>query len=166
MIVSWPALAFLAFVILQRLSELVIARRNTRALMARGAREIGASHYPAMVTLHTAWILCLVWFGHDEAVQVVWLCVFIALQAFRFWILMSLGRRWTTRIIIIDEPLVVAGPFRFIRHPNYALVVAEIAVAPLVLGLWEMAVVFSILNAAMLFVRIRAEENALSGLRG
>ncbi|WP_235937821.1 isoprenylcysteine carboxylmethyltransferase family protein [Pseudoroseicyclus tamaricis] len=113
------------------------------------------------MALHTAWILCLVIFGHDQPLQPVWLAVFVLLQAFRVWILASLGRRWTTRIIVTDTPLVARGPYRWLRHPNYVLVVCEIAVAPLVLGLWEVAVVFSILNALVLTVRIRAEDIAL-----
>ena len=137
------AAAFLAYVLAQRLVELAIARRNTARLLARGAREAGAEHYPFMVSLHAAWVAALVILGHDEAVRPAWLVVFAALQGLRVWILATLGRRWTTRIIVTDEPLVARGPFALMRHPNYALVVAEIAVAPLVLGLVWVAVVFS-----------------------
>ncbi|MDA8870355.1 hypothetical protein N9H93_03110 [Rhizobiaceae bacterium] len=158
---STPALIFLAFIIVQRLSELVIAKRNTARLMARGAWEVGANHYPVMVALHTSWILALVVFGFDQPVSTFWLVIFVLLQGLRLWILGTLGDRWTTRIILIDEPLVTSGPFRFLRHPNYTLVVAEIAVAPLVLGLTWVAVVFSVLNAAMLFWRISVEGRAL-----
>ena len=159
------ALAFLAFLIAQRLGELVLARRNTAALLARGAVEHAPGHYPLIVALHTAWIVALVVFGWNNPLHLGWLSVFALLQVFRVWILASLGPRWTTRIIVLDEPLVARGPFRLMRHPNYALVVAEIAVAPLVLGLPWVALVFSILNAAMLTVRIRAENAALSHLR-
>ena len=162
---AWPTLAFLAFIIVQRLSELAIARRNTARLLDRGAVEHGADHYPAMVMLHTAWIVALVLLGMDERVQPIWLAVFAVLQVCRLWILLSLGERWTTRIIVLDEPLVTRGPFAFLKHPNYALVCAEIFVAPMVLGLVWVALLFSALNAAMLFVRIRAEDRALSGLR-
>lgn len=162
--VSWPAVAFLAFVIAQRLVELVIAKHNTAKLMANGAREYGSEHYPFIVALHTIWIIVMVVFGYDEPVNLVFLTIFAVLQAARLWILASLGERWTTRIIVTDEPLVERGPFGFVRHPNYALVCAEIFVAPMVLGLVWVALVFSALNAAMLFVRIRAEERAL-GLR-
>ena len=155
------AAAFLAFVVLQRLVELAIARANTTRLMERGAREVGAGHYPFMVALHASWIAALALFGHDEAVRPSWLAAYAALQVFRVWILATLGRRWTTRIIVADEPLVARGPFALMRHPNYALVVAEIAVTPLVLGLTWVAVAFSVLNAAMLAVRIRAEDAAL-----
>lgn len=160
---SLAAAAFLAFVVGQRLVELAIARRNTARLMARGAREVGAGHYPVMVALHTGWVAALVLAGWDEAVRPGWLAAYAALQVLRVWILASLGERWTTRVIVIDEPLVARGPFAVMRHPNYALVVAEIAVAPLVLGLVWVAVLFSALNAAMLFVRIRVEDAALRG---
>ena len=161
----WPAVLFLGFIICQRLSELVIARRNTARLMARGAREHGAAHYPVMVALHTAWIVSLVWFGLGQPVHWGWLALFALLQIARVWILVSLGERWTTRIIVLDEPLVTRGPFGALRHPNYMLVVCEIAVAPLVLGLTDVALVFSVLNALMLVHRVSEEERALAPLR-
>lgn len=156
---------FLGFIILQRLSELVIAKRNTARLLARGAYEVGASHYPVMVAMHSAWIACLVIAGYDETVSPVWLFLFALLQILRVWILATLGPRWTTRVIVLEEPLVVRGPFRYLAHPNYTLVVAEIIVAPMVLGLVWVAVLFTILNAAMLWVRIGVEGKALAGLR-
>ena len=155
------AALFLGFLVLQRLSELWIARRNTARLLESGAREVAPGHYPLIVCLHAAWIVCLVVFGHDEAIRPGFLVAFILLQGLRLWILGSLGRRWTTRIIVTDEPLVARGPYRWIRHPNYALVIAEIAIAPLVLGLWWVAVVFSVLNAGVLAIRIAAEDRAL-----
>lgn len=159
------ALLFLVFIIVQRLSELAISKANTKRLLDRGAYEIGANHYPTMVAMHSAWIVCLVVFGYTQPVSLFWLALFAILQVFRVWILASLGARWTTRIIILEEPLVTRGPFKFIRHPNYTLVVAEIIVAPMVLGLWWLATIFTVLNAAMLWVRIGAEERALSPLR-
>jgi methyltransferase len=155
------AFLFLAFIIVQRLAELVISKRNTAALMARGAREVGADHYPVMVALHSAWILCLVIFGFSQNIHIGWLALYAVLQVLRVWILSTLGRRWTTRIIVIDEPLVTKGPFRFIPHPNYTLVVFEIFVAPMVLGLPWVALLFTVLNAAMLYRRIRVEDAAL-----
>ncbi len=155
------AFLFLAFIIVQRLAELVISKRNTAALMARGAREVGADHYPVMVALHSAWILCLVIFGFSQNIHIGWLAFYAVLQVLRVWILGTLGRRWTTRIIVIDEPLVTKGPFRFIPHPNYTLVVFEIFVAPMVLGLPWVALLFTVLNAAMLYRRIRVEDAAL-----
>lgn len=156
---------FLIFIVTQRLGELYIARKNTSALLARGAVEYGRWHYPYMVSLHSLWVLALMLAGHVEQVNYFWLVIFIVLQLFRVWILTTLGERWTTRIIVLDEPLVLGGPFKYFRHPNYMLVVAEIFVAPMVLGLWQMALVFSVLNAAMLFVRIKEEEKALAHLR-
>ena len=156
---------FLSFIIVQRLSELAIARRNTAKLIAKGAYEVGASHYPVMVVMHSAWIACLVLLGYDETIAFGWLAVFAVLQALRLWILTSLGDRWTTRIIILEEPLVVRGPFKYVAHPNYMLVVAEIIVAPMVLRLVWVAVVFTVLNAAMLWVRIGVEHKALALLR-
>lgn len=154
--------AIMAFVTLQRLSELVIARRNTARLMAAGAREYGASHYPVMVAMHTAWLIAL-WFSvGDRTVSWPLLLVFAVLQGMRIWVLATLGPRWTTRIIVLPgASLVARGPFRFLRHPNYAVVTAEIAVLPLTFGLVGIAALFTVLNAAMLYVRIGAENRAL-----
>ncbi len=158
-------LLFLGFIIVQRLSELVIAKRNTARLLAKGAYEVGGEHYPIMVGMHSLWIVCLLFFGYDESVSFGWLALFAVLQIFRVWILGTLGARWTTRVIILPEPLVVAGPFKYLKHPNYTLVVAEIIVAPMVLGLFWVAAVFTVLNAAMLYVRIGVEDKALAALR-
>ena len=158
-------LLFLGFIIVQRLSELVIAKRNTARLLAKGAYEVGAEHYPVMVAMHSLWIGCLLVFGFSESISYAWLALFALLQICRVWILGTLGARWTTRVIILPEPLVVAGPFRYLKHPNYALVVAEIIVAPMVLGLLWVAVLFSFLNAAMLYVRISVGDKALADLR-
>ncbi|WP_179504320.1 MULTISPECIES: isoprenylcysteine carboxylmethyltransferase family protein [unclassified Sphingomonas] len=158
------AYAIMAFVTLQRLSELVIARRNTARLLAAGAREVGASHYPVMVAMHTAW-LAVLWFTvGDRPISLPLLGVFAVLQLLRVWVLATLGPRWTTRIIVTPEaPLVKRGPFRFVRHPNYMVVTAEIAVLPLTFGLVWVALLFTVLNAAMLTVRIGAENRALYG---
>ncbi|MDB5613800.1 MAG: hypothetical protein JWQ22_1453 [Devosia sp.] len=163
--VSIPAVLFIGFVVLQRLGELVLARRNTAALMARGGREIGASHYPLMVSMHTAWLLATAWFGWQAPVSLSWLAAYVVLQGMRVWILASLGSRWTTRVIILDEPLVVRGPYRFVSHPNYMLVVAEIIVVPMVLGLVWVAAIFTVLNAAMLALRISVEQRGLDQVR-
>ena len=157
--------AIMAFVTLQRLAELAIAAGNTRSLRARGAVEIGASHYPVMVALHAAWLVTL-WFSvGDRPVNLPLLCLFAALQMVRIWVLTTLGKRWTTRIIVLPgAPLITGGPFRFVRHPNYCVVIGEIAILPLVFGLCEIAIVFSLLNAAMLWVRIGTEHRALYGV--
>lgn len=158
------AYAIMAFVTLQRLSELVIARRNTARLLAAGAREVGASHYPVMVAMHSAW-LAVLWFTvGGRPISLPLLAVFAVLQLLRVWVLATLGPRWTTRIIVTPEaPLVKRGPFRFVRHPNYMVVTAEIAVLPLTFGLVWVALLFTVLNAAMLTVRIGAENRALYG---
>jgi methyltransferase len=156
------AVALLAFVTLQRGLELVLARRNTARLMARGAVEIAPGHYPLILALHACWLASLWWFGASQPVSAPWLVAYVALQGLRVWILTSLGERWTTRIIILPgAPLVRRGPYRILRHPNYTLVVAEIAVLPMTLHLPWIAVAFSLLNALVLTVRIRAEGEAL-----
>ncbi|WP_295524673.1 isoprenylcysteine carboxylmethyltransferase family protein [Novosphingobium sp. Chol11] len=155
----------MALVTLQRLGELIIANRNTRDLRARGAIEFGRGHYPAMVAMHGAWLVALWLSVGGTSVNLPLLAVFGVLQALRVWVLATLGRRWTTRIIVLPgAELVRGGPFRFLRHPNYCVVVGEIAVLPLVFGLTWIAVLFSLLNAAMLWVRIGAESRALYGL--
>lgn len=161
------AIIVLGAVTLQRLGELVLAERNTRRLMAQGAYETGAGHYPLIVGLHAAWLASLWWFAWDRMVNPYWLAVFIALQFLRVWVIASLGGRWTTRIVILPgAPLVRRGPYRFLSHPNYAVVVAEIAVLPLAFGLVACAIAFSVLNAAVLRVRINAESRSLRGGRG
>ncbi len=160
------AILILAFVTLQRLAELVIAQRNTRALLARGAYEASPGHYPLIVAVHTLWLLALWWFAPGKSVSWPLIGLFLLLQAGRLWVLATLGSRWTTRIIILPgAPLVARGPFRFARHPNYLVVIGEIAVLPLAFGLWEMALLFSAMNAAVLAIRINAENKALTAGR-
>lgn len=152
----------LLLVTLQRLGELVLARRNNRALVARGAIEVGAMHYPLIVAVHAAWLVTLWVLGRKEAVNVAALAAFMALQLVRVWVLATLGSRWTTRIVVLPgEPLVASGPYRYLAHPNYAVVSGEIALLPLALHLPGSALVFSVLNAAVLAIRIRAETRAL-----
>lgn len=154
----------LGLVTLQRLGELVLARRNTARLLERGGREVGAGHYPLIVALHAAWLIGLwilvVWRAPDASWP--WLAIFIVLQVLRVWVIAALGPRWTTRIIVLPgAPLVREGPYRFVSHPNYCIVAAEILVLPLVFGLVWYGIVFSLLNALVLWIRIRAEEAAL-----
>ena len=154
----------LALVTAQRLGELVLARRNTRALLARGGIEVAPQHYPAIIACHTLWLASLWFWGWAQPVALGWLALFVLLQAMRGWVLATLGARWTTRIIVVPgEHLVARGPYRWIKHPNYAVVVAEIAVLPLALGLPLVALVFTVVNGLVLFVRIRAENAALGG---
>jgi methyltransferase len=152
----------LALVTLQRLSELVIARRNTADLFARGAIETGASHYPVMVALHASWLIGLWIFGWNQPVHWPLFALYLVLQAGRIWVLATLGRRWTTRIITVpNESLVARGPYKFIRHPNYAVVAVEMPLLPLVFGLTWYAILFGTLNLAMLAWRISIENRAL-----
>ena len=160
------SLLLLAFVTAQRLAELVMARRNTKALMDQGAIETGASHYPVMVALHGSWLLGLWWFGFGAEVIWPFVVLYGLLQMFRLWILFTLGRRWTTRILTVPgEQLVARGPYRFMRHPNYVLVALEMPVLPLALGLNGFALLFGILNLAMLAWRISIENAALQASR-
>ena len=156
----------LALVTAQRVGELWLSRAHTAALMARGAVEIAPGHYPLMVAVHTAWLISLWAFGNDQPVDTPALLAFLALEGLRIWVMATLGARWTTRIIVLpNAPLVTSGPYRFLRHPNYAVVAGEIALLPLMLGLPWIAAIFSVLNAAVLFIRIRAENQALDATR-
>ncbi|MGJ8560577.1 MAG: isoprenylcysteine carboxyl methyltransferase family protein [Litorimonas sp.] len=159
--INFWACLFLAYVIIERLIELPIATRNTKRLKAQGGVEHSPGHYPLIVAVHTGWILAMVWLGHDTYPVVFWFGVYVVLQILRVYILGTLGKRWTTRIIVLPgETKVTKGPFSVVPHPNYLLVIAEIMVAPLVLGLWEVAAIFGALNAAVLVIRISAEERA------
>jgi methyltransferase len=154
-------------VVLERLSELFYAERNTRALLAQGATEVGRAHYPLIVLLHAAWLLTIV-LALPDPPRLYWipLGLFLLLQAARVWVIATLGRYWTTRIITLEgAPLVRRGPYRFLRHPNYAVVLGEIAVFPLVFGEVWVAVAFSVANALMLWWRIRQEDAALAQRR-
>lgn len=153
----------LLLVTLQRLGELVLADTNTRNLKGRGAIEVGTAHYPLIVAVHVAWLITLWILGRHQAVNLPALAVFVLLQGLRVWIIATLGSRWTTRIIVLlGEPLIASGPYRFLAHPNYAVVAAEIAILPLALHLPITALVFTLLNAMVLFIRIRAESRVLS----
>lgn len=157
-----PAIALLAAVTAERLFELALASRNTARLKARGAVEYAPEHYPLIVALHGGWLAGLWWQGWNRPLQWGWLAAFGLLQLLRIWVLGTLKERWTTRIIVVPgESLVRRGPYRLISHPNYAVVVGEIAVLPLVLGLPWFAVAFSLLNAGVLWIRVRAETAAL-----
>ena len=153
----------IGLVALQRLGELALAARNTRALLAAGAIELDAGFYPLFVLLHAAWLASLVLFV-PASVAVSWplLGLFAVWQCGRIWVIASLGRCWTTRLIVLpDRPLVTSGAYRFLRHPNYLIVIAEIAVLPLAFGAVTIAAVFSAANLALLARRIAIEDRAL-----
>lgn len=155
--------AVIGLVALQRLIEVRYAERNTKALLARGAVEVGRSHYPLIVLLHAAWLAAIVLaLPRAPSINWPWLGLFALLQAARVWVIASLGPYWTTRIITLkDAPLVRRGPYRFVRHPNYLVVAGEIAALPLAFGEVWVAFAFTLLNAGMLAWRIRQEETAL-----
>ncbi|WP_375487751.1 isoprenylcysteine carboxyl methyltransferase family protein [uncultured Jatrophihabitans sp.] len=158
-----------ALVALERLAELVVAKRNLAHSLAHGGRETGFGHYPAMVALHTGLLAgCLleVWLADRPFVPAlgwVMLVVVVASQALRWWCIRTLGPLWNTRIVVVPgADRVTGGPYRFFSHPNYVAVVAEGFALPLVHTAWVTAVVFTVLNAVLLRVRIRSENHALT----
>ena len=156
----WIVLAVAA----QRLGELVLARRNGKRLLAAGGVETGAGHYPLLVAVHGGWLLSVVLLvPADAPVNGALLALYVALQGVRYWVIRTLGAQWTTRIITVPgRKLVRSGPYRYFRHPNYAVVACEIALLPLVFDAWEIALVFSALNGVLLAHRIRIENAALA----
>lgn len=164
-----PLHLLLVATVIQRLAELVRARKNERRLRSEGAVEFGAAHYPAIVVLHTLWIVAMIaeaiWI--PRTISPFWiplLVTWLAAQALRIWTLRTLGDRWTTRVFYLpgEEP-VKSGPYRYLRHPNYVVVIVEIAVLPLIFGCLITAVTFSIVNGVVLAIRIRSEERAWKG---
>ena len=158
------AYALLGLVAAERLAELAYARRNTRRLLAEGAVEAGAGHYPLFVLLHGAWLASLA-LSVDATTRIdpVLLGGFALLQAARLWIILTLGRFWTTRVVTLPHAALIRhGPYRFLRHPNYLVVTLEIAVLPLMFGwLWQ-ALIFTLLNGLLLRHRVRIEAAALA----
>lgn len=164
MIWPWVIIIFLA---VERLAELVYSERNTRALLARGAHEVGRGHYPLIVVFHVAWFVAVgAFLPRPAPIYPIPLLLLGVLQMLRYWVLKTLGPYWTTRIITLPgAPLVWRGPYRFLRHPNYMVVVGEIALLPLVFGEIWVAVAFSILHAGLIWWRIRTEDDALASRR-
>jgi methyltransferase len=157
----------LLLVALARLAELALARRNTRRLLAEGAIESGRAHYPVIVGLHVAWFASLLLLlPADSPPRWPWLAFFLLLQPLRIWVLASLGRFWTTRVLTIpNAPLVRRGPYRWLRHPNYLIVELEMIALPLAFGAPVIALIFGLANAAILAWRIRVEERVLAPRR-
>ena len=164
MTAAWIVLALVAA---QRLIELILSRHNESWLRARGGVEVGAGHYPLFFLVHGGWLAALALSVSPETrINWWWLAVFVLLQIGRAWVLASLGRYWCTRIITLaDAPLITAGPYRWLRHPNYLVVIAEVAVLPLAFSAHGIAITFSILNALLLSHRIRVENAALQDRR-
>lgn len=158
-----PPQIVVGLVAAQRLLELLHARRNARSLLLKGGVEHGARHYPLLVGLHAAWLAALFVTVPADAPVSWWLLgFFLLLQVGRVWTIASLGPYWTTRVIVVPGmKRVRSGPYRYYRHPNYLIVVLEIACLPLVFGAWWIALVFTVFNAAVLWWRIRVENAAL-----
>ena len=158
---NWPVV-ILALVTFQRLGELALARRNTARLLAAGGYEVGAPHYPIIVMFHAAWLLGLWWLAQSQNVNWILIGIFAVLQGLRVWVIATLGARWTTRIIRVpNETLVARGPFRFLNHPNYAVVTLEIFVLPLAFGLVAYAAMSGLINICILAWRISVENAVL-----
>ncbi|MEO6581575.1 MAG: isoprenylcysteine carboxylmethyltransferase family protein [Sphingomicrobium sp.] len=159
---TWAVIGILSLVTTQRLAELWLSDRNTGRLLGQGAVEVAPGHYSLIVGVHVAWLAALWWFAPGHPIIWPLVALFAVLQLARLWVIATLGRRWTTRIIVLPgAPLVRNGPYRFVDHPNYWIVIAEIAVLPLAFGMAAWALFFSFLNLAVLAVRIRAENQAL-----
>jgi methyltransferase len=157
---QWAAL----LVGLQRLGELWLSRRNGPRLLAEGGREIGAGHYPVLIAVHVGWLAAIA-FLIPAGAPVYWpvIAAYLAVQAGRAWVIATLGRYWTTRVIDMPAaPLVKRGPYRWVRHPNYVVVALEVALLPLAFGAWEIALAFSAANLAVLAWRLRIENAALA----
>lgn len=161
--------ALVALVALERLVELGIARRHRRRLLARGAREVGAAHYPAMVAVHAGLLVAApleVWLlerPFRPALGWPMVLLVVATMGLRYWVIATLGERWTTRILVLPgTPRIRSGPYRWLRHPNYLAVAVEVVALPLVHGAWVTAVVFGAANLLVLTLRMRAEDAALT----
>ena len=163
-----PLYAIIGFLVFQRLVELGIARRNHRALVARGAIEFGRRHYPALVALHAGWLLALLGtIDPQTPVSIPLLAVFLLLECGRVWVVVTLGSRWTTRVMVVPgAKRIRAGPYRYVNHPNYLIICGEIAVVPLMFGAWTLALIASALNLLALRTRIRVENKALAEVYG
>lgn len=160
--------AFLGLIVVERVVELLLSRRNGRIAFSKGGREYGRSHFPAMAVFHAAFLascaaeVAFLRRPFPGAIGVVALVGALAAQSLRYWAVATLGARWNVRIIVVPgEDPVTAGPYRFIRHPNYLAVAMEMVCVPLVHGCWLTAILFSIGDAVLLRTRIRAEEQAL-----
>ncbi|HVT28638.1 MAG TPA: isoprenylcysteine carboxylmethyltransferase family protein [Lacipirellulaceae bacterium] len=154
-------------ILLQRGAEEVYSARNTRVLIAEGAREVGGSYYPVVVTTHLAWIASLFFLIPATATPSYLLAaIYIGLQAVRYWVIATLGRFWTHRIFTLDDaPIVRRGPYQWVRHPNYAVTIAETFLLPVVFGALALGVIMGAVWTAVLAYKIRLEDEALARRR-
>ncbi len=162
-------LALLGALVLERLVELRVSRRNARALAARGGVEAGRGHFPVMAILHGSFLVAaafeVIFMASPWHPRLAIVCLFLAAgaQALRWWVVATLGERWTVRVFVVPgEGPVSDGPYRFLRHPNYLAVIVELAAVPLIHGAWRTALFYSLANALLLAWRIRVEERALA----
>jgi len=159
-------------VAIQRVLELFYSLRNERKLRARGAVEWGRGHYPVIVAVHTLWLASTLVEGLQRGPEIpAWwplpLAAFLLVQPLRYWAILSLGMNWNTRVLVVPGgKLVRRGPYRYFPHPNYVVVAVEVLTFPLIFGAWITAIVFSLLNAALLYIRIKTENRALKELAG
>lgn len=156
---------FVSFVILLRIAELYVARRNEKWMVQNGAVEYGKKHYPFIIALHSLFFVSLIIeysMQQTPSFGLIFLLIYLLLIAFKVWIIASLGKFWNTKIFRIQNyPLINKGPYKYIKHPNYIIVIAEIALIPLIFQLYYTALIFTLLNAIMLTVRIKEENLAL-----
>lgn len=156
---------FVSFVILLRIAELYVARRNEKWMVQNGAVEYGKKHYPFIIALHSLFFVSLIIeysMQQTPSFSLIFLLIYLLLIAFKVWIIASLGKFWNTKIFRIQNyPLINKGPYKYIKHPNYVIVIAEIALIPLIFQLYYTALIFTLLNAIMLTVRIKEENLAL-----
>jgi len=161
---QWAAL----LVGIQRLCELRLSRRNANRLIAEGGREIGKGHFPILIAVHVGWLAAIAFLIPADA-PVFWpvLLAYLVVQVGRYWVVATLGRHWTFKVIDTPAaPLVRSGPYRWLKHPNYVVVVLEVALRPLAFGAWEIAAVFSAANFAVLVWRLRGENASIAGRGG
>ena len=156
---------FVSFVILLRIAELSVARRNEKWMLQNGAVEYGKKHYPFIIALHSLFFVSLIVeysMQQTPSFSLIFLLIYLLLIVFKVWIIASLGKFWNTKIFRIQNyPLINKGPYKYIKHPNYIIVIAEIALIPLIFQLYYTALIFTLLNAIMLSVRIKEENLAL-----
>lgn len=161
---QWAAL----LVGIQRLCELWLSRRNANRLIAEGGREIGTGHFPILVAIHAGWLAAIAFLVPADA-PVYWpvIAAYLVVQAGRYWVVATLGRHWTFKVIDTPTaPLVRGGPYRWCKHPNYVVVVLEVALLPLAFGAWEIAALFSAANLAVLAWRLRGENASIARREG
>lgn len=156
---------FILFIILLRLAELLHSKRNEKWLIAHSAVESGQNHYPYIIALHTLFMLSLLtefYYSPDASFNPLIFFIYLLLISFKTWVILSLGNFWNTKIYRIqDAPLVKTGPYKYLKHPNYLIVIGEIAIIPMTFHLYHTAILFTVLNAIMLCIRIRVENKVL-----